>query len=143
MLTITFGNHFKYHLANKDVNLASDTLKMALMASGYTFNKDTAHGWSDVSASEYADTAHGYTAGGATISTHTITESDANDRAEIDLSTVSWTATGADIGPTPGAIIYDDSEAGDVVVCYLDFGGNQTAASGTDLAVENVQLRVS
>jgi hypothetical protein len=141
-LTITFGNHFKYHLAMKDIDLDDDTFMLALMATGFTFNKDTHHNWSDVSANEYADTAHGYSAGGAAVTT-TVTEDDTDDRAEIAFSSKTWTASGAGIGPSPGAILYDDTEGSKVIVCYLSFGSDQTAVDGSGFIVQNVELRIA
>ena len=141
-LTITYGNHWKYHLALKDVDYDDDTFMLALMASGFTFDPDTHHNWANASASEYADAAHGYAAGGAEVTT-TVTEDDGDNRAEIALSNKAWTATDEDIGPTPGAILYDDTQADKVIVCYLNFDGNKTAAASANFEVNDVVLTVS
>ena len=141
-LSITFGNHFKNHLALGDLNLDTDTFMLALMATGFTFNKDTHEDWADVSASEYADTTHGYAAAGAAVTT-TVTEDDTDDRTEIALSNTAWTATGGDIGPSPGAILYDDTETDKVIVCYLNFDGNKTAVESANFEVNSVELRIA
>jgi hypothetical protein len=56
-----------------NINWASDTIKIALMASGYTPNLATDVHWSDISSHETSGT--GYTAGGATLGSksHTVT----------------------------------------------------------------------
>lgn len=61
------------------------TIKMALLASGYTPNLATHVHFSDVSASEITGT--GYTAGGTTLGTLTNTETTANSWA------TTWTAS--------------------------------------------------
>lgn len=123
------SNHFKYQLATKKVDFSTDSFKVILMASGFTFNKDTHATYADVSASELA-TANGYTVNTKTLSGITVTEDDTNDRASAVWANVVWTASGGSIGPSPGAIIFDDTTTDDTVVGYIDFGGNQTATNG-------------
>jgi hypothetical protein len=60
----------------KNINLLSDTLKVALLGSSYTPNLGTHVHWSDVSASEITGT--GYSAGGMTLSSPSLTVTVAN-----------------------------------------------------------------
>ena len=60
------SNKIKYLLATKAIDFANDTFKIILMATGFTFDIDTHHGYADVSASELG-TGNGYTAGGNTL----------------------------------------------------------------------------
>src|SRR5487761_1822937 len=70
-------------------NWSSDTIKLALMASAYSPAAPlTSVHWSDVSASELA-AGSGYTTGGVTLSSKTITETEANSWA------TSWAASTA------------------------------------------------
>jgi hypothetical protein len=78
----------------------------------------------------------------AALSGGALTEDDANDRAEYTCNDVTWTASGGDIGPSPGAIIWDDEATDDPVVGYLDFGADQTAASGSTFNILNIKIRV-
>lgn len=141
----TASNKIKYLLATKIIDFANDTFKIILMQSGFSFNVDTHHGYSDVSASELA-TANGYTAGGATLAGVAVTEDDTDNRTEITWSNKSWTASGGSIGPTPGAIIYDDTVAAPIakpVVGYIDFGGDQTQADGGTATISNIEVRIA
>ncbi len=136
------SNHFKYQIAQALIDLDSDTLKLALMASGFTFNKDTHATWSDCSTSELS-AGNGYTSGGASLTGASMTEDDTNDRMEVTYDDVTWTASGGDIGPTPGAILYDDTVSDKTVIGYIDFGSNQTAADGADFIVKNITIRLT
>lgn len=138
------SNKFKFELANGRIDFATDTFKIILMDTGFSFDPDTHHGYADVSASELA-TGNGYTAGGNTLSGVTVTEDDANDRTTITWGTTTWTASGGNIGPTPGAIIFDDTAASpqaDTIIGYLDFGGEQTQIDGGIASIVNITVRI-
>lgn len=138
----TVANKLKYLLATGAINFGSDSFKIILMQSGFTFNKDTHHQYSDVSASELA-TGNGYTANTKTLSGVSVTEDDTDDRTEVTWSNVTWTASGGAIGPTPGAIIFDDTHASDSIVGYIDFGGDQTQADGGVATISGIELRIA
>lgn len=130
------ANKFKYALATKQISFAADTFKMILMATGFTFVKDTHHGYADVSANELP-TANGYTVGGVTLTGVAVTEDDTDDRTEVTWSNAQWTASGAGITAC-GAIIFDDTPTtpqADPIVQYIDFGGDQTAGAGGTFTV--------
>ena len=135
------SNHYKYQIALGALNLDTDTINCALMASGYVFDKDNHATWSDVSANELT-AGNGYTAGGQTLTVSSYTEDDANDRFEIIYNDVTWTASGGNIGPTPGAIIYDDTSADKTIVGYLDFGSDQTASDGVNFVIKSITIRI-
>ena len=138
------SNKIKFLLAKKAIDFSADTFKIILMQSGFTFNKDTHEGYANVSASELG-TGNGYTAGGFTLSGVTVTEDDTNDRCEVAWNNASWTASGGPIGPSPGAIIYDDTvttPTADPVIGYIDFGGNQSQAGGGVATISNIKFRV-
>jgi len=142
------SNKLKFLLASKIIDFANDAFKIILMQSGFVFNKDTHHGYADVSTSELA-TANGYTAGIKALAGVAVTEDDTDDRCEVTWSNVQWTASGGAIGPTPGAIIFDDAieAAGvtiaDPVIGYIDFGGDQTQADGGTATLSNIEVRIS
>lgn len=136
------SNKIKYLLATKVIDFANDTFKIILMATGFVFDKDNHHYYADVSASELS-TGVGYTAGGATLGGVAVTEDDTDDRAEITWSNATWTASGGSIGPSPGAIIYDDTVESDPIVGYIDFGGDQTQADGGVATISNIEVRIS
>lgn len=136
------SNRIKYLLATGAIDFANDAFQIILMQSGFTFDKDTHHGYADVSGSELA-TANGYTVGGNTLAGVSLNEDDTDDRTEITWNNSTWTASGGPIGPTPGAIIYDDTDGSDSIVGYIDFGGDQTQADGGTATVSSIEVRVS
>jgi len=136
------SNKIKYLLATGAIDFSSDSFKIILMQSGFTFNKDTHHQYSDVSASELG-TGNGYTQNTKTLAGVSVTEDDTDDRTEVTWSNVTWTASGGAIGPTPGAIIFDDTHADDAIVGYIDFGGDQTQADGGVATISGIELRIS
>jgi len=143
-MTTQLSNKIKYLLATKAIDFSADSFKIILMASGFIFDRDTHHAYSDVSSSELA-TGYGYTRDTKTLSGVSVTEDDTNDYTEVAWSNVSWTASGGTIGPSPGAIIYDDTPTtptANPIVGYIDFGGNQTQADGGVATIANIKLRI-
>jgi hypothetical protein len=138
----TVSNHMKYQLGLAAVNFNTDAFKIILMATGFTFNKDTHATYADVSASELA-TNYGYTQNTKPLGTATLVEDDTNDRLSVTWANAVWTASGGSIGPSPGALIYDDTTSDNTVVGYIDFGGDQTATNGGTFTVPNIEFRLS
>ena len=136
------SNKIKYLLATKAIDFANDVFKIILMQTGFTFDKDTHHGYADVSGNELA-TANGYTVGGNTLAGVAVTEDDVDDRTEVTWNNTTWTASGGSIGPSPGAIIYDDTDGSDSIVGYIDFGGDQTQADGGTATISSIEFRLS
>ncbi len=139
------SNKIKYLMGIKAIDFANDSFKIILMASGFVFDKDTHHGYADVSASELA-TGYGYTRDTKTLTGVALTEDDTNDRLSVTWSNVTWTASGGDIGPTPGAIIYDDTPTtptANPIVGYIDFGGEQTQVDGGVATISGIEFRLS
>ncbi|MCK4330879.1 hypothetical protein KAX02_13695 [candidate division WOR-3 bacterium] len=136
------SNKIKYLLATKAIDFANDVFKIILMQSGFGFDKDTHHGYANVSGSELG-TANGYTAGGNTLGGVSVIEDDVDDRTEITWNNTTWTASGGNIGPSPGAILYDDTHADKPLVGYIDFGGDQTQADGGVATISNIEVRIA
>jgi len=139
------ANKIKYALATGAINALSDAFRIILMADGFVFNKDTHHGYANVLGSELAN-GNGYTTNGIILGGVVVTEDDVDDRTEITWNNASWTAAGGPIGPSPGAIIYDDTPVApqaDPIVGYIDFGGNQTQADGGVATIANPEVRIS
>lgn len=138
------SNKIKYLLATKVIDFLNDAFNIALMNDGFVFDKDTHHIWADVSGSELGN-GNGYTTGGNVLGGVAVTEDDADDRTEVTWNNPSWTAGGGPIGPSPGAIIYDDTVAAPVkpIVGYIDFGGNRTQADGGVATVANPEFRIA
>jgi hypothetical protein len=113
------------------INLASggDTIKVALVTSSYTPNFD-AHDFFDDVTNEITGT--GYTAGGATLGSQTITLDTTNDRLVFDAADTSWaTATLS----ARGAVVYKSTGVASTspLIAYIDFTTDRTSDGGTFL----------
>lgn len=143
MAILTISNNFKEIVGTGAIDLSSDTFKVALMGSGFTFDQDTHGTWADVSASELAD-GYGYTAGGETLVVSSAWAQDnTNDKGTVSWDDVTWTASGGDIGPFRAAIIYDSTHADDIVVGCIDFETDVTTTDGNNFQLQNLGLDLS
>lgn len=127
---ITIYNRFKADLFRGDVDLASDTIKVALVT-GYSPTIDGDLNWDDVSSLE-VDGA-GYTAGGATLANVSVTQDDAADEAVFDAGDVEW--ADLDVGTPSHAIIYMDSGTASTspLIAYVVLG---VASNGQPYKIE-------
>lgn len=111
------------------INYPSDTIKVALLTSSYTPNQDTHDFFDDVTT--YQVTATGYTAGGATLGSKTLTVA-SSKTIMLDSGDVTWTITGS--VTFRYAVVYDATPATDAtrpLISYMDFGEDQTMNDGT------------
>ena len=137
----TIANNFRVLIAQGAVDFDAHTFKAIAMKEGFVFNPATHDLYADVSASEQT-TGYGYTAGGVTLTGVSIAQNDTDARADITWNNITWTASGGDVGPLAGVIIYDDTITGDPIVGYIDFGGAYTVADGGTATVANVKVRI-
>jgi hypothetical protein len=127
MASKIYGSFFGKAL-NKEVDWDSDNIKVMLLSSGYTPNQDTHDYLDDVVASEVTGT--GYTAGGATLASKTLTYDGANNVTILDAADVTWPSSTV---TARYAVIYDDAGATNsqkVLLGYVDFGSDQSSTSG-------------
>ncbi|HEY7824294.1 MAG TPA: hypothetical protein VIG24_15740 [Acidimicrobiia bacterium] len=75
---------------------------------------------------------NGYTAGGE-ISTMTLSATDGVTK--VVGSTVVFTAAGGSIGPFRYAVLYNDTAAGDPLVCWFDYGSTVSLADTEQFTV--------
>ena len=134
------SNHFKFQCFKKQIDLSADSIKVILMESGFVFDKDNHATYAQVLSNELPG-GNGYLQNNKSLSTQVVTENDTDDRAEMTCDDVSWTASGGSIGPTPGAILYDDSSPDNTIIGYIDFGEDLTATSGNTLVIEDISIR--
>ena len=100
-------------------NGSGNTFKLALYTNSASFTATTAY----TTANEITGT--GYSAGGGTLTNVTPTSGGTTaftDFADLTFGTATITAR--------GAMIYNDSSAGDSSVVILDFGGDKTSTAG-------------
>lgn len=127
MASKIYGSFFGKAL-NKEIDWDSDTIKVALLSSAYTPNQDTHDYLDDVIANEVTGT--GYTAGGATLASKTITYDGANNVTVLDAGDVTWASSTI---TARYAVIYDDAGATNsqkALLGYVDFGSDQSSTSG-------------
>lgn len=96
-----------------------------------------------VSSDDELATLYGYTQYTKALATKVLTEDNTNDRAEMTCDDLYWTASGGTIGPSPGALLVDDSTGDKTVIGYLDFGANYQALTGTQFALDDIVVRVA
>jgi hypothetical protein len=119
-------NSFKKQLLEATHNFSNpggNTFKLSMYTNSATLGKSTT---SFTTGNEVSSPSGGYSSGGkALVNTGT---SLASNTAITDFSDLSF--TGVTI-TARGALIYNDTPAGDPAVAVLDFGGDKTATAGT------------
>ena len=120
-ITQAMCTSFKEDLFNKEQDLDTDTIKIALYTSSATLDASTT---AYTATNEVTGT--GYSAGGETLANSTVATS--GTTAYVDFDNPEW--TGASF-TARGALIYNDTTAGDNAIAVLDFGGDFTVSSGT------------
>jgi len=115
---------FMANLMDKLVDLGTggDAIRVALLDNSHTFTA-THNTWSQVSANEVSGT--GYTANGELLGSQTVTQ---GTTAKFDGADTVWTTA---TFSAYHAVLYDDTLAGDDLICSFDFGGIQTVTAGT------------
>lgn len=116
---------------NKAVhNWSSHTFKAMLT--------NTAPNATDTGASAITEISagNGYSAGGMTLDTVTLSES--SGTAKVTIADEVLTASGGSIGPFRYVVIYNDSATSpaDALVCYFDYGSSITLANGESFTID-------
>ena len=120
-ITQAMCTSFKEDLFQKEQDLDTDTIKIALYTSSATLDATTT---AYTASGEVSGT--GYTAGGVTLTGATIGTS--GTTAYVDFDDPEWTTASF---TTAGALIYNDTTAGDNAIAVLSFGGDFTVTAGT------------
>jgi hypothetical protein len=122
---------FPAKLANKEIDWDTDTIKVALCTSSYTPDQDTHDYFNDVT-NEVSGT--GYTAGGATLASKTVTYTSGTNTQTFDAADVTWASSTI---TARYAVIYDSTgTAGtSALIGYVDFGSN-VVSSGGDFTIQ-------
>jgi hypothetical protein len=121
-----FGG-FLQSLANKEIDLDSDTLKVMLCTSAYTPNQDT-HRYKSSVTNEV--TGAGYTAGGATLAGVAVTYTAGTNTLMLDANDPSWASSTI---TARYAVFYDSTPATDAtrpLISFVDFGADVTSTNG-------------
>lgn len=116
---------------NKGVHVwSSNTFKAALSNSAPNATDTTFSQISEISA------GNGYSAGGMTLDSVTLTES--GGTAKVTIADEVLTASGGSIGPFRYVVIYNDSATSpaDALVCWFDYGSSITLAAGETFTID-------
>lgn len=135
----TISNHAKHEIVAGNVDFDADSFLVMLMDSAFTFNKDTHNSAKACLANQIAS-GNGYISGGTALTGVILTEDDANDRASVEWSAVSWTASGGPITEIKAAVIIDDTTTDDTVIGCIDFGTLYTIPDGSSLEIQDITL---
>jgi hypothetical protein len=122
-----YGSFFT-KLANKEIDLDTDVIKIMLTTSAYTPLQDT-HDYKDDVTNEITGT--GYTATGATLGTKTSVYTGGTNTWAFDAADAVWTTS---TFTARYAVIYDSTPATDAtrpLICYIDFGADVSVSAGT------------
>jgi len=120
-------NNFKKLIMNGGIDLDTDTIKVALVTSSYTPDQDV-HDFFDDVTNEVSGT--GYTAGGATLGSVTVTADNTDNEGVFDAADTSWsTATIT----ARAAVIYKSTGTASTsaLIAYVDFGADKVSTAGT------------
>jgi hypothetical protein len=126
-VTNKYSEQFCLELYRKEHDLESDSLKVILMDTDFTFDPEAHATYGDISADEIA-AGNGYLA--KTKELANVAASIVSNEVQIDCDAVDWTASGGAIATTRAACIINDTHASDTVVCCLEFGVNYATATG-------------
>lgn len=123
--TKVYGNAQKNLDAN--VDWAADTIKVSLHTSSYTPNQSTHEFFT--SATNELTTANGYTAGGATLGSKSVTVTGLV--TAYKAATTTWAVASGQTLTARYAVIRKDTGSGATspVLAYVDFTTDQTASA--------------
>jgi hypothetical protein len=124
-----YGLPIQYSFDGTDsVDWDTNTIKVSLHTSSYTPNEDTHDYVADLSA-EVAN-GNGYTTGGVTLGSKTVTLDTTNNRLELSAANAQWTSASF---TARYAVVYKSTgnSATALLLGYVDFGGDETVSSGT------------
>lgn len=113
---------------NKEIDLDTDTIKVALLTSAYTPNQDTHDYFDDVSSFEVTGT--GYTSSGATLVNKAVSYNASTNEFTFDADDVVW---GSSTVTARYAVIYDATPATNAtrpLIGYVDFVSDQSSTNG-------------
>jgi len=122
-ITTGVNNQFKSQVLLAEHNLQSNTLKCILVSSSQNVSAGGPNTYASVT-SQLAN-GNGYTTGGATLATVSVSTVDSS--GVVDFADVSWSSATFSAN---GCIIYNDSHSSKSIIAVYDFGGEKSATNG-------------
>lgn len=123
-------NIFVLDLTNKVHNLGSDVVKVALTNTAPVATNTLFANITEITA------ANGYTAGGATATLVSNTQTSGTEK--LILSAVTFTASGGSIGPFQYAVLYNSTSTTPLkpLIGWYDYGAAVTVTNGNSFLVQ-------
>ena len=131
-------NDFKLNAFKKLMDLSADAFLVALVTSSSNAISATLTPATYATVTNELTTANGYTAGGASAGSPTLTGGGSTATITWDTADVSWTASGAGF-TARAAVIYDNTAASKnlIAYCLLDSTpADVTVAAGNTLTLQ-------
>jgi len=119
------------------IDFDTDTFYMMLVTSTYTPDQDTHLDRADVTNEV---TGTNYTSAGQAVTVTVSAVDTANDRVDINFADVTWSSSTI---TAAAAVVYKytGTAADDLLVAYLDFGGDVSSTSGDFTVSTTTPLR--
>ena len=125
---VTIFEEFVDQIGEEKHNFDSDTLKLGLIDNSTPPTAaDATPTWSDYSGNEVS-TEGGYTANGETLTT--VTWQEASGTATLNADDVSLSQDGSGFTDAYWAILYNDTEATDMAIAFVELGGPVSEQAG-------------
>jgi hypothetical protein len=121
-------NFAKKQLLLGGFNLTTDTIKVALLNSSHSDDPDTLEYFDDVSTNEISGT--GYTAGGKTLSSKSVSQDNTNNLAKFDAADVEWDPLTASNIRYACVYKYTGTNSTSPILCIIDFGSAYSPSGG-------------
>lgn len=134
MATIQLYNHTAQRFMS-GANAAADTYKVMLLNSTATFNAAHTTLTQVSNANAYEVYGNGWTQLGETLTSVVISLITTND-AMFDAADVLKAISGGNLGPYKAFVIYNDTDADDPVVGYLQLTVETTTVDGTSVFIQ-------
>ena len=132
-ITTALCNSFKGELLQEGHNLASDSIKVALIKTSEsgTYNATTTNS-SDVTGNSDEAAGTNYSAGGQVLDSITVTTDQTGNRAYVDIADETFSNVTVS---AQGGLIYNATN-GNKSIAVIAFGGSGVSASSGDLVIQ-------
>lgn len=132
MATFIFFDEFKLNVTNTNINLSSDTFKVALSNTAPTLATDD-----ELADITQITAANGYSSGGTALTSVSWAETGAGTGIwQFTSADVVFTASGGTIGPFRYVVLYSDTSTNDKLIGYLDYGSSISVTNGNTFTVD-------
>lgn len=128
MATVSKFNDYVEQLSRAVHNWGSHTFKVAFTNSAPLATDTVLADITQIGA------GNGYSAGGVTLDTVTLTES--SGVAKVTIADEVFTASGGAVGPFRYFVMYNDTSASDNLVLWYDYGASITLLDGESVTLD-------